>query len=262
MALQRVLALPIEGLELIVVDDGSTDLTPVIIAEAALTDQRIHAIRLSTNSGKTAAVRQGVRHAQGQVIIIQDADLEYDAAEIPRLIEPILKGTADVVYGSRFLARPSRGNWPFSRYWGNRALTALSNCFTPWKLTDVETCYKAFRAPLLKRLELTSRRFGMEIETTALASRTTARFLELPISYAPRTVAHGKKLRYRDGLWAIYYVVRYNALACCDSQARRYIQSASQEIDYALEEKRCDVNQDSSAPAVRSSDAHRTRALT
>ena len=259
VALERLLALPIEHLEVIVVDDGSTDRTPAIIAEAAGADQRIRPFHLKCNAGKTAAVRQGIEAAQGDVIIVQDADLEYDAAEIPRLIEPILSGQTDVVYGSRLLGRSSRGNWPFWHYWGNRAITALSNCFLPWKLTDVETCYKSFRAPILKELAITSRRFGMEIELTALASRTKARFLELPISYAPRHVSEGKKIRFTDGLWAIYYILRYNAFVTWSRHACQYVQLVNRELDDSLPERRSETSVGSSAIAGRSSDAATTR---
>ena len=246
VALERVLALPVEYMEAIVVDDGSTDRTPAIIAEAARADQRLRVVRLAANGGKTAAVRQGIQEARGRVIVIQDADLEYAPSELPGLIQPILDGDTDVVYGSRLLGHSSRGSWPFWHYWGNRTITMLSNRFTPWRLTDVETCYKAFRAPLLKQMALSSRRFGMEIEVTALASRTNARFMELPISYAPRSIAHGKKIRFRDGLWAIYYIVRYNSFVS-SQRLRRYVQLANNELKVS-----CD---DSSATEGRSSDA-------
>lgn len=258
VALERLLALPIERLEVIVADDGSTDRTPTIIADAARADQRIRPFRLERNAGKTAAVRRGIEAVQGDVMIIQDADLEYDATEIPRLIEPIFDGSADVVYGSRLLGRPARGNWPFWHYWGNRAVTALSNCFVHWKLTDVETCYKAFRAPILKELTLASQRFGMEIEVTAMASRTQARFLELPISYAPRHVSEGKKIRFTDGLWAIYYILRYNALAAWSRHSRQYVQLVNRELDDSLLEARWETSNGSVAMAGRSSDAPTT----
>ena len=254
-ALKRVLALPVERLEVIVVDDGSTDRTPTIIADTARADQRIRTIRLERNAGKTAAVHRGIEAVQSDVMIIQDADLEYNAAEIPRLIEPILNGNADIVYGSRLLGRAARENWPFWHYWGNRVVTALSNCFMHWKLTDVETCYKAFRAPILKELTLTSRRFGMEIEITAMASRTQARFLELPISYAPRHVSEGKKIRFTDGLWAIYYILRYNALAAWSRHSRQYVQLVNRELDDSLPGPRSEINDGSVAMAGRSSDA-------
>nr|WP_152099892.1 glycosyltransferase family 2 protein [Lacipirellula parvula] len=258
VVLKELLSLPIERLEVIVVDDGSTDRTPSIIAEAARADQRIRMIRLNANAGKTAAVRRGVEAVQGDAIIIQDADLEYDASEITRLIEPIFNGSADIVYGSRLLGRPTRGSWPFWHYWGNRVVTALSNCFMHWKLTDVETCYKAFRAPILKELSLTSKRFGMEIEITAMASRTKGRFLELPISYAPRDVSEGKKIRFTDGLWAIYYILRYNLLAVWSRHSRQYVQSVDRELDDSLPEPRWETSNGSAAIAGRSSDAPTT----
>lgn len=254
VALKKLFALPIKRLEVIVVDDGSTDRTPAIIAEASGADQQIRSFRLEQNAGKTAAVRRGIEAAQGSVIVFQDADLEYDATEIPHLIEPILNCNADVVYGSRLLGRPSRGNWPLWHYWGNRVITSFSNRFTRWMLTDVETCYKAFRAPILKELSLTSKRFGMEIEVTAMASRTKARFLELPISYAPRNVSEGKKIRFTDGLWAIYYIFRYNAIAALSHNSRQYVQSVERELDKSLSKSRWEVTDDSVAIAGRSSD--------
>ena len=255
IALEMLLALPIERLEVVVVNDGSTDRTPTIIAEAARADQRIRTYRLEQNAGKTAAVRRGIEAAQGDVIIIQDADLEYDAAEIPFLIKPLLEGEVDVVYGSRLLGRAARGSWPFWHYWGNQAITAISNRFTRWKLTDVETCYKAFRTPILKELSLTSKRFGMEIEVTALASRTKARFLELPISYTPRNVNEGKKIRFTDGLWAIYYILRYNTLAAWSQHSRKYIQLVNRELDKSLSETCSERGGGSEAIDGRLSDA-------
>lgn len=257
-ALKRVLALPVERLEVIVVDDGSTDRTPTIIAKAAVADQRIRTIRIERNAGKTAAVRRGIEAVQGDVMIIQDADLEYNALEIPRLIEPILDGSADVVYGSRLLGRVTRGNWPFCHYWGNRGITALNNCFIRWKLTDVETCYKAFRTPILQELALTSKRFGMEIEITAMASRTQARFLELPISYAPRHVSEGKKIRFTDGLWAIYYMLCYNTLAAWSRHSGQYVQSVDRELGDLLSEGRWETSDGSAAMDGRLSDAPTT----
>ena len=253
--MERLLALPIEHLEVIVVDDGSTDRTPAIIAEAAGADQRIRPFHLAQNSGKTAAVQRGIEAAEGEVIIVQDADLEYDAMEIPFLIKPLLEGEVDVVYGSRLLGRATRGSWPFWHYWGNRVITALSNRFSRWKLTDVETCYKAFRAPILKELLLTSKRFGMEIEVTALASCTKARFLELSISYAPRNVSEGKKIRFADGLWAIYYILRYNTLAAWSHHSRQYVQLVNRELDKSPSEPRSEISDGSVAMAGSLSDA-------
>ncbi|BBO35562.1 glycosyltransferase family 2 protein [Lacipirellula parvula] len=252
--LERVLKLP-GDVEAIVVDDGSTDQTKTIIAEAARADHRIRSIRLEANSGKTAAVRRGIEEAQGGAIVIQDADLEYDATEIPRLIEAIQLGRADVVYGSRLMHRPARGDWPFWHYAGNRVITAVSNCFTHWRLTDVETCYKAFRAPLLKKLTLTSKRFGMEIEITALASQTNARLLEVPVAYAPRNVAQGKKIRFTDGLWAIYYVFYYNLVARWKTVTRHYTQSVNEFLDTIISNERmAEWGDGSSAMAGRSSE--------
>lgn len=255
VVLTGLLSLPIERLEVIVIDDGSTDRTPSIIAEAAIADQRIRPLRLEQNAGKTAAVRHGIEAAQGEIVIIQDADLEYDTAEIPFLIKPLLEGEVDIVYGSRLLGRDSRGNWPFWHFWGNRVITALSNRFTRWTLTDVETCYKAFRSLVLKQFVFNSKGFGIEIEVTALASRTKARFRELPVSYAPRNVSEGKKIRFTDGLWAIYYILIYNALAVWPTYSRKYIQSVNRELDGSLMESCWRRNESSAAIAGRSSDA-------
>jgi glycosyltransferase involved in cell wall biosynthesis len=166
-------------------------------------------IRHPTNRGKGAALRSGIAAATGDVIVAQDADLEYDPADLPALLEPIRQGRADAVYGSRFQGGPRRVLF-FWHAVGNNFLTLLSNMFTNLNLTDMETCYKLVRADLLKRLPLTANRFGIEVELTARLAQADARVWELPISYSGRTYAEGKKITWRDGLAALFHVIRYN----------------------------------------------------
>lgn len=196
-------------LEVIAVDDGSTDGTGQLLdrlAGAGLLDRVIHHER---NRGKGAALRSGVAAATGAVIVVQDADLEYDPGDLPALLEPIRTGRADAVYGSRFLGGPHR----VLLFWhavGNWLVTLVSNMFTNVNLTDMETCYKLVRAELLKRLPLTADRFGIEVELTARLVQAGARIWELPISYSGRSYAEGKKITWRDGLAALVHAVRYN----------------------------------------------------
>ena len=199
-------------LEVIVVDDASTDGTGAILdqlaAEPGLVQQ---VIRHPTNRGKGAALRSGIAAATGQVIVAQDADLEYDPAELPALLRPIRDGKADAVYGSRFQGGPRRVLF-FWHAVGNNFLTLVSNMFTNLNLTDMETCYKVVRAELLKRLPLTAERFGIEVELTARLAQAGARIWELPITYSGRTYAEGKKITWRDGVAALFHVIRYNLL--------------------------------------------------
>src|SRR5690348_4588436 len=161
------------------------------------------------NRGKGAALRSGIAAASGHVIVPQDADLEYDPMELPGLIGPIREGRADAVYGSRFQGGPHRVLF-FWHAIGNNFLTLVSNMFTNLNLTDMETCYKLVRAELLKRLPLTAERFGIEVELTARLAQAGARIWELPISYSGRTYAEGKKITWRDGLAALFHILRYN----------------------------------------------------
>ncbi len=196
-------------IEIVAVNDASTDGTAAIIDRLAaerLLDQALHHPR---NRGKGAALRAGIAAATGDVVVIQDADLEYDPADLPALIEPIRRGRADAVYGSRFQGGPHRVLY-FWHYVGNRFLTLLSNMVTNLNLTDMETCYKVVRADLLKRLPLKSDRFGFEVEITARLAQAGARVWELPISYSGRTYAEGKKITWRDGVAAIFHILRYN----------------------------------------------------
>ena len=200
--------------EVIVVDDGSTDGTRELLPglrERGLIDRLLLHER---NRGKGAALRTGFRHATGDVVVVQDADLEYDPDEIPRLLGPIAEGRADAVYGSRFLGMEPNQDVVFPWHaMGNRFLTFLSNCFTGLRITDMETCQKMIRTELLHSLPLTVDRFGIEPEITARLSQAGARLVELPISYTSRSYAEGKKIGWRDGVSAIWFIVRSSLLA-------------------------------------------------
>ncbi len=206
--LRRVRAVPLP-IEIIAVDDGSGDASPEILARLAAEGVVNRVIRHAVNRGKGAAIRTGIDAATGDVIVPQDADLEYDPADLVRLIEPIRQGEADAVYGSRFLEGNNRGLYP-SHYFGNRLLTMWSNLFTGLRLGDMETCYKMIRAPLLKALPLTTDRFGIEPEITARLAQAKARILELPIAYAGRSFAAGKKITWRDGVAGLFHIIRFS----------------------------------------------------
>jgi glycosyltransferase involved in cell wall biosynthesis len=195
--------------EIVVVDDGSTDGTQDIISQL---DGRggVRAILQPRNMGKGAAVGRALREATGDIVLIQDADLEYDPAEYSSLLRPILDGSADVVYGSRFLGSP-RGHRVLY-FWhsiGNKMLTLLSNAITDLNLTDMETCYKAMTREFASRLDLQSQRFGVEPEITCKVSRLRARIYEVPISYHGRTYAEGKKIGFKDAVQAVWTLLRY-----------------------------------------------------
>ncbi|HOA72805.1 MAG TPA: glycosyltransferase family 2 protein [Phycisphaerae bacterium] len=219
--------------EIVVVDDCSRDRTPQIVQ--AFDSPRVRLIRQSVNGGKTAAVRRGVAEITAPVTIIQDADLEYDPEEIPMVIDPIVRGVADVVYGSRFLVRRASRVLYFYHYLANRGLTFLSNLFTNINMTDIETCYKAFRTPLIQKLPLTSKGFGMEVEITAMIAKTRARVYEVPISYYGRTYEEGKKISIKDGFAALWYIFYYNTLRSRTAPYRAY----AAEINDWLARNRC-----------------------
>ncbi|MCE9544571.1 MAG: glycosyltransferase family 2 protein [Planctomycetia bacterium] len=204
--IHRVLAVAMPK-ELIVVDDGSTDGTREELARLA---ERlpIRVLYHTHNQGKGAALRTGFAAAQGDIVAIQDADLEYDPAELPLLVKPIALGCCDVVYGSRYLA-PSLNDPSRMHRWGNRLLTGLSNLFTRQNLTDMETCYKVFRREALAKLTLKQNRFGCEPELTAKLARRGLRIYEMPIAYQGRSWAEGKKIGVRDGISAIWCIIRY-----------------------------------------------------
>ena len=206
---RAVRAAPIQDIEIIVVDDCSMDGTAELLREKVgpMVDRVIYQPK---NLGKGAALRAGFAAASGDVILVQDADVEYDPRDYPALLEPILSGSADAVFGSRFMGgRPHRVLY-FWHMVGNRFLTLLSNVFTNLNLTDVETCYKAVRAPLLKSLDLRENRFGFEPEITAKLAKARCRIYEVGISYSGRTYKEGKKVNWKDGIRAIYAIVRYN----------------------------------------------------
>ncbi len=196
-------------IEIVAVNDGSSDETGKVL-DALHADGRIqHVIHQPKNRGKGAAVRAGIDAATGHVIVIQDADLEYDPSEFPTLLDPIRMGKADAVYGSRFHGGPRRVLF-FWHSIGNRFLTLMSNMLTDLNLTDMETCYKLVRADLLKSLPLVSNRFGIEVELTARLAKAKARIWELPISYSGRTYDEGKKIDWRDGVAAFWHILRFN----------------------------------------------------
>ena len=221
--LRQVLALGAIVKEVVVVDDGSTDGTAAILDRVAAEDSRIRVFRLDRNRGKTAAVRRALAQATGDVLIIQDADLEYDPAEIPNVVAPILEGKADVVYGSRFLVRRATRVLYFHHYMANCCLTFLSNLLTNRNMSDIETCYKAFRSGVIRPLGLTSRGFGLEVEITAMICKTNARTYEVPISYYGRTYDEGKKIVLGDAVRALMYILYYNLVAPHSAAVRAYV---------------------------------------
>lgn len=192
----------------IVVDDCSTDATGSILNRLQK-EFSFTLLTLPKNQGKGRAIREGIQEARGDYLLIQDADFEYDPRDIPALLEPLLSGQADVVYGSRF----KKNNVQVPRtyhYFVNRFLTALSNLFSGMYLTDMETCYKLFKRDLLQAMNLRSQRFGIEVELTAYVAKTSARVFEIPIRYYPRTRLQGKKISWRDGIAALRHLVYFN----------------------------------------------------
>ncbi|MFA5181534.1 MAG: glycosyltransferase family 2 protein [Syntrophales bacterium] len=194
--------------EIIVVDDGSTDGTRDILARICHPD--VHIVFHEKNAGKGGAVRSGFAQATGDIILIQDADLEYDPSEYHILLQPILAGKADVVYGSRFAGHGAHRVLYFWHYVGNRFLTLLSNLFTNLNLTDMESCYKVFTKAALQGVQIKENRFGFEPEITAKMAKKGLRIYEVPVSYYGRTYEEGKKIGWRDGCWAIWCIFRYN----------------------------------------------------
>jgi glycosyltransferase involved in cell wall biosynthesis len=192
--------------EIVIVDDGSEDGTQDVLKnlESPETKTFFH----TRNQGKGAALHTGFSNAHGDIILIQDADLEYDPAEYPKLLKPILDGRADAVYGSRFLGGPHRVLF-FWHYVGNKFLTMLSNMLSNLNLSDMETCYKVIKKDLLDRITLKSRRFGFEPEITIKLAKLRAKIYEVPISYSGRDYSEGKKIGWKDGIAAIYHIIRF-----------------------------------------------------
>src|ERR1700761_4551204 len=209
--------LAIDADEIVIVDDCSTDSTRAIAAQLAVQHSRIKVAYHSVNQGKTEALKTGFRLTTGHIVIVQDADLEYDPAEIAEVIAPIVDGHADVVYGSRFLVRKASRVLYFYHYLANKALTFLSNLCTNVNMTDVETCYKAFRGEIIRNMKITSTGFGFEIEVTAKVAKLGVSIYEVPISYHGRTYEQGKKIGLKDGFAAFWYIFRFNFLCSLEN---------------------------------------------
>ena len=205
----RVLAVPID-IELLCIDDGSSDGSREILAELQQKHPQIRALLQPRNMGKGAALRRGIQEATGDFVIIQDADLEYDPSEYPQLLEPLIQGRADVVFGSRFLGGGPHRVLYFWHSVGNWILTLLSNCFTNINLSDMETCYKVFRREVIQSIPLEEDRFGFEPEITVKVARRKLRIYEVGISYSGRTYEEGKKIGWKDGVRALYCLVKYS----------------------------------------------------
>jgi len=206
--MERLADVPLK-LEIVAVNDGSSDDTGVHL-DRLQREGKIHkVVHHQRNRGKGAAIRTAIAAATGDVMVVQDADLEYDPAELVDLLQPILEDRADAVYGSRFLGGPHRVLY-FWHSVGNWALTTLSNMMTDLNLTDMETCYKMVRSDLMKRLPLKANRFGFEPELTARLAQAQARIYEMQITYSGRTYAEGKKIGWRDGVAAIWHILRFN----------------------------------------------------
>ena len=225
-------------LEIIIVDDCSVDRTEEIALELSAKDARIKYIRLETNQGKTAALNAGFVHTHGDIVIIQDADLEYDPNDIADVIYPIMADHADVVYGSRFMVKRAARVIYFWHYLANKALTFLSNALTNLNMSDVETCYKAFRGDIIRNLKITSSGFGFEVEVTAKIAKLKCSIYEVPISYYGRTYAEGKKIGFWDGVAAVWYILQFNIFCTLKSSFRtvpqigsRIVQESSAETD-------------------------------
>jgi glycosyltransferase involved in cell wall biosynthesis len=216
---RQVLLVP-NLLEVIIVDDCSQDKTGTIAEALSQLHPKVRVLRQPVNRGKTEAVKAGFALTRGEIVIVQDADLEYDPAEIAAVIAPILEGNADVVYGSRFLVRKAARVLYFYHYLANKALTFVSNLLTNINLTDVETGYKAFRGDIIRNMTITSSGFGFEIEVTARVAKLGCAIYEVPISYYGRTYEEGKKVGFKDGVAAAWYIVRFNLLCGLEDSFR------------------------------------------
>src|SRR5271154_1264714 len=206
---ERVLAVELE-LEVLCVDDGSRDGSQEILSELRRQYPQVKVFSQPRNMGKGAALRRGIQEATGDFVVIQDADLEYDPADYPLLLDPLMQGKADVVYGSRFLGAAPHRVLYFWHSVGNRLLTLLSNCLTNINLTDMETCYKVFRREVIQSIPIEEDRFGFEPEITVKVARRNLRIYEVGISYWGRTYEEGKKIGWKDGVWALYCLLKYS----------------------------------------------------
>lgn len=215
----KLLQIP-QLLEIIIVDDCSTDRSAQVARSLCEADSRVKFAQQQNNSGKTGALRLGFGLTRGDIVIVQDADLEYDPEEIPLLIKPILDGHADVVFGSRFLVRRATRVLYFYHYVANKFLTFTSNLFTNLNMTDIETGYKAFRGDIIRNMVIVSSGFGFEVEATAKVAKLGCPIYEVPISYYGRTYEEGKKIGMKDGLLALWLIFRFN-LFCGLAQSYR-----------------------------------------
>jgi glycosyltransferase involved in cell wall biosynthesis len=220
---KKVLAVPLE-IELICVDDGSRDGSREILAQLQTEHSQIRVVLQPYNMGKGAALRRGIQEATGDYVIIQDADLEYDPAEYPLMLEPLIQGKADVVFGSRFLGGAPHRVLYFWHSVGNQFLTLLSNCLTNINLSDMETCYKVFRREIIQAIPIEENRFGFEPEITVKVARRNLRIYEVGISYWGRTYEEGKKIGWKDGVRALYCLLKYSVK---EPQAKLSAQPAS-----------------------------------
>ncbi|MFC1595098.1 glycosyltransferase family 2 protein [Patescibacteria group bacterium] len=207
--LKTVLAVPVEK-EVIAVNDKSSDNTGAILDKIKNETSNLLVIHKEKNEGKGAAIKTALAHITGDIVIIQDADLELDPNEYPKLIEPFEKHNADIVFGSRFQMAGSRRVFKTHRYLANRILTVFSNLMSGMYITDMETCYKLFKREIIMSFDIESKRFGIEPELTAKAAKGNWRFYEVPVTYNPRTHLQGKKIGIKDGLTAIYDIIRFN----------------------------------------------------
>lgn len=223
--LRKLLELPLNK-QIIVVDDASKDNSYQIASD--FEQEQFSVIKKESNQGKTAAIKSALPHVTGDIVVIQDADMEYNPDEIVHLCQPILENKADAVYGSRFRIRRESRVLYFYHYLGNRFLTFLSNLFTNKNMTDIETCYKAFRRYLIESMPITSSGFGFEIEVTANISKTKARIFEIPISYYGRTYEEGKKITFVDGLYALMYIFKFNIFTSSD--VKKYLKQANKKL--------------------------------
>jgi glycosyltransferase involved in cell wall biosynthesis len=215
----KVLKIP-RLLEIVIVDDCSTDHTLEVAEKLQAEHPQVRVSQQKKNAGKTAALRAGFTLTRGDIVIVQDADLEYDPSEIPLVIQPILEGYADVVYGSRFLVRRAARVLYFYHFMANKALTFLSNLLTNLNMTDIETGYKAFRGDIIRNMVIVSSGFGFEVEATAKVAKLGCAVYEVPISYYGRTYEEGKKIGTIDGVVAIWFVLRFNLFCSLRSSYR------------------------------------------